>query len=76
MRVKLLFQAKVCLPKGLECYKKNVKVTTDACLTPCEGVYAGVEKHEGAKQDIVEKLTDVIQEYREYKSGFYKGTEG
>ena len=53
-----------------------MKVVTDACLTLCVGVYAGVERHEGAKQDIMEKLKDVLEEYKEYKSGFVNGTEG
>ena len=59
----------VCLPSGLDCYKKNVTVKDDACTLPCKGVYADVVKH---TEDLQAKkyFNHVLDKYKKYKSGF------
>ena len=58
----------VCLPPGLDCYRKEVKLSQDDCsVLPCKGFYAEVVKH-----DTEDLLWDqhVLYKYRQYKAGF------
>ena len=58
-----------CLPSGLDCYNKNVKLSKDNCsaVHPCRGIYADLDKY-----DAEDLLMDeyVLARYREYKAGF------
>ena len=59
----------VCLPPGLECYKKEVKLSQDDCsVLPCRGIYADVVKY-GVEDLLMDK--QILDKYKEYKAGFY-----
>ena len=60
----------VCLPPGLDCYEKEIKMIEDNCTIPCKGVYADVV-NEGA-EDLHTRMNfrQVLDRYKEYKSGF------
>ena len=56
-----------CLPSGLACYKKEVKLSKGDCrVLPCTGIYADVV------HDAEDLLMDeyVLDRYKEYKAGF------
>ena len=58
----------VCLPPGLDCYRKEVKLSQKDCsVLPCKGIYADVVKY-----DTEDLLLDkhVLDKYRQYKAGF------
>ena len=60
----------VCLPPGLDCYEKEIKMLEDNCTIPCKGIYADVV-NEGA-EDLHTRMNfrQVLDRYKEYKSGF------
>ena len=64
------------MPPGLECYK-SVQLSSDACIIPCKGLYADVERVEGFEVvENIKKFQPVLDQYKEYKAGFINGTEG
>jgi hypothetical protein len=64
------------MPPGLECYT-SVKTYSEKCIIPCKGTYADVYKKEDFKKvEEIEKLRTTLDDYKEYKSGFFNGTEG
>lgn len=63
-------QETLCNPAGAECYK-SVKEDETECLTPCEGLYADVEKEADKKNlDKIRKFEKLLENYEEYKRGF------
>ena len=63
------------MPPGLECYK-SIKNDLESCI-PCEGIYFHVKRDEDFKPvEQLEKYKNMIQDYIQYKSGFFIGTEG
>ena len=64
------------MPPGLECYK-SVELSSDACIIPCKGLYADVEREEAVENiESIEKFQPVLDQYKQYKAGFINGTEG
>ena len=64
------------MPPGLEFYT-SVETYSEKCLIPCKGTYADVDKKEDFKKvEEIEKLRTTLYNYKEYKSGFFNGTEG
>ena len=63
------------MPQGLECYK-SVKNDLEICI-PCAGIYFHVDRDEDLKPvEQLEEFRNMVNNYKEYKSGFFKGTEG
>ena len=56
----------VCLPPGLQCYKKEVKLRQDSCTIPCKGIYADMV-NEGV-EDLHTMMN--FKQVLEYKTGF------
>ena len=64
------------MPAGLECYK-SVKLSYDKCIIQCKGIYADLFRDEGFEAaENIEKFQPVLEQYKNYKSGFMNGTEG
>ena len=62
----------VCLPPGLDCYRKETMMMKDNCTIPCKGIYVDVV-NEGV-EDLHTRIDfkQVLDKYKEYKSGFVK----
>ena len=60
----------VCLPPGIECYKKEVKVSQDSCTIPCKGIYADVVNEGVEDLHTMMNFKQILDEYKEYKTGF------
>ena len=63
-------QESLCTPAGIECYK-SIKLVVDKCLSPCKGVFSGVDKRTNLKQveDIID-FKDILYNYKNYKTGY------
>ena len=69
-------QETLCMPPGLECYK-SLNTYSEKCIIPCKGSYADVSKGDDFKKvEEIEKLRTTLDDYKDYKSGFFNGTEG
>ena len=60
----------VCLPSGLDCYKTKVKLSPDSCTIPCKGLYADVVNRGVEDLHTMMNFKQVLDEYKEYKTGF------
>ena len=60
----------MCTPIGRECYD-SVNKDDIKCVTPCQGIFADVDKDKNTKlTDDNEVMKQVLEEYEIYKNGF------
>ena len=68
----LFYQETLCTPAGTECYK-YLKENREKCVTPCNGVFAGVDKDKDFKQvEEMEDFKSILEDYKEYKTNYAK----
>ena len=68
-------QESVCTPAGSECYKP-IKSLESKCLSPCQGVFAGVDKNKNFKQvEDMMAFNQIFESYKLYKTGYSKDQE-
>ena len=64
-----------CLPPGLACYRnKEAELLEDNCTIPCKGIYADVVNEGVEDLHTRTDFKQVLDKYKEYKSGFVKDT--